>query len=279
MAPGFHQPRLALQESREAIKARRMTRRKIMIYGIVAACWSVVVIWLNGAVGRAREDARSSNCVGHLAQLRLAFANYEAIHGCLPPAAITGVDGTPLLSWRVAILPEIEGQGLFDQIKLDEPWDSPHNRRFQTLMPPIFACPSRKGGAASGLTSYVVVVGPHTLFNGTAKGRTSAEISDPGPTLMVVESWNSNINWMEPRELECTSMSFRVNDPARPSISSGHHVGSYPGPHVAALHAVEPGDSAPVGYLGDSIPTATVQALLTIDGGEKVVLRLGPKLD
>jgi hypothetical protein len=53
--------------------------------------------------------------------------NYHGEHGRLPPAAVCGPDGTPLLSWRVLILPFIEQQALYRQFKLDEPWDGPHN--------------------------------------------------------------------------------------------------------------------------------------------------------
>jgi hypothetical protein len=53
---------------------------------------------------------------------------------------------------------------------------------------------------------------------------------DPASTLVVVEAMKSQINWMEPRDLEWDRMSFRLNDHSRPSISSEHHYGSYSGP-------------------------------------------------
>ena len=252
-----------------------------MTYGFVAVCWLSIVLWLNGAIRRAREAARSSQCVGNLAQLQLALSNYQSKYGCLPPAAITDGNGKPLLSWRVAILPMIDGESLFKQIKLDEPWDSPSNRKFHALRPSNFACPSHPDEHASGLTSYVVVVGPRTLFNGSAKGRSRAEIRDhPASTLMIVESSNSAINWMEPRDLEWDQMRFQVNDRTRPSISSEHHLGSYPGPHVVVADwGTDPQDSSVAAYLVDSMPTATIKALLTIDDGEKMSLRRGPKLE
>src|SRR5437879_3096759 len=56
--------------------------------------------------------------------------------GRLPAAVVYGKDGTPLLSWRVSLLPYIEEQELYKQFKLDEPWDSPHNIRLLPHMPP-----------------------------------------------------------------------------------------------------------------------------------------------
>lgn len=47
-------------------------------------------------------------------------------------------DGTPLLSWRVALLPFLGYQELHDKFKLDEPWDSESNKMLLSEMPPIF---------------------------------------------------------------------------------------------------------------------------------------------
>ena len=43
------------------------------------------------------------------------------------PADILDADGKPLLSWRVALLPSIGFEELYNQFKLDEPWDSEAN--------------------------------------------------------------------------------------------------------------------------------------------------------
>ncbi len=67
--------------------------------------------------------------------------NYHATNGSLPKPAITGKDGKPLLSWRVAILPFIEQQPLYNKFKLDEPWDSPNNKALIKEMPPVYICP------------------------------------------------------------------------------------------------------------------------------------------
>jgi hypothetical protein len=185
-----------------------------------------------------REEARAAQCVGNLAFLDVALRNYESTFGFLPPAAIADADGKPLQSRRVAILPFIEQESLFKQIKLDEPWDGPNNRRFNSLRPSVFLCPSHIEVAENGFTDYVAVIGPRTLFPGGGKAMTLADIrDDPASTLVVVESVNSHINWMEPRDLEWDRMSFGLNDHSRPSISSKHNYGSYSGPDVLAAGA------------------------------------------
>ena len=91
-------------------------------------------------------------------------------------------------------------------------------------------------------------------------------------TLMLVESVNTSIHWMEPRDLNWDQMSFSVNERSRPSISSEHRVGSHPGPHVVAA------DDG-VAFLDASMPSAFIKALLVIDDGETATLRQAPRRD
>jgi hypothetical protein len=182
-----------------------------------------------------------------------------------------------LLSWRVALLPFIEENRLYQQIKLDEPWDGPNNRRFHALRPSIYACPSRRDDAGKGYTSYVVVVGPRTLFPGDGHSRKRADIrDDSASTIIAVESTTSTINWMEPRELEWDRMSFRLNDASQPSISSDNHSGPYGGPHVMAAGSKAYPDNQVVATLVDSMSPDTIRSLLIIDDGDRVVLKRGP---
>ena len=69
--------------------------------------------------------------------------NYHESTNALPKPAITDKDGKPLLSWRVAILPYLEQQELYNKFHVDEPWDSPHNKALIKEMPTTYACPSR----------------------------------------------------------------------------------------------------------------------------------------
>ena len=85
----------------------------------------------------------------NLKQVGLAMYNYREAHGRFPAPAIQGPDGKPLLSWRVAILPYLSENELYQSFKLDEPWDSPHNKPLLERMPQLFA-PPRPPGQAPG---------------------------------------------------------------------------------------------------------------------------------
>jgi hypothetical protein len=65
------------------------------------------------------------------------------------PTDIVDKNGKVLLSWRVLLLPYLEEGALYKQLKLDEPWDSKHNKKLLEKMPKVFASPrvtlKRKG--------------------------------------------------------------------------------------------------------------------------------------
>lgn len=83
-------------------------------------------------------------CVKNLQCLALAVLLYKEEHGSWPPAYTKDSKGRPLHSWRVLILKYLgpEEKKLFQKIRLDEPWNSPHNTQFHLYNLPVFVCPS-----------------------------------------------------------------------------------------------------------------------------------------
>jgi hypothetical protein len=117
---------------------------------------------------------------------------YHYEHGTLPPAYTIDAKGKPLHSWRVLLLPYVGEEKLFAQIRLDEPWDSEHNRQFHNATVAIYQCPSAL--AKRGETTYSVIVGQHAAFR-PAEGRS---LDDFGMHLiLVVERWKP-VCWMDP---------------------------------------------------------------------------------
>jgi serine/threonine protein kinase len=89
----------------------------------------------------------------------------------LPPAAITDKrTGKPLLSWRVAILPCLDQNELFDRFKLDEEWDGPNNSKLLSKMPSVYAIEGVKT-TEPYTTFYQVFVGPGTAFEAQVQKR------------------------------------------------------------------------------------------------------------
>jgi hypothetical protein len=151
---------------------------------------------LNGKVASASARIRSQNS---LKQIALAMHNYHDSFGHLPAAAIYSKDGKPLLSWRVAILPFVEQDGLYRAFHLDEPWDSEHNKNLLAQMPKLYA---PVGGKVTDKhsTFYQVFVGKGTMFEGK-EGIKFTDVTDGlSNTVMVVEAGEA-VPWTKPADL------------------------------------------------------------------------------
>jgi prepilin-type processing-associated H-X9-DG protein len=215
----------------------------------------ILVALLLPAVQSAREAARRAQCTNNLKQIGLAMHNYLSANGAFPKPAITDKDGKPLLSWRVAILPYIEQQGLYNKFKLDEPWDSPHNKALINEMPATYQCPSRPV-TAPGQTTYQVFVGPGALFEqGKATG--IADVTDgTSNTMMVVEAKEA-MPWTKPDDLKFDP--FAAADPSLYGTFSNH-----PGGFNAGFA------DGSVRFIKRSISPVVFKALITRASGEVI---------
>ena len=154
----------------------------------------------------------SFNSSEQLQDVGLAIVNYESAFGEFPQHAIYDADGvTPLLSWRVAILPFIGQQVLFDQFHLDEPWDSTHNLSLLPYIPDVYADPT----LPDVLTNVLATTGDGTVFELSNTAQSLNDVSD-GPsktTLAVRADADQAVVWTSPQDW--------VFDPADPTDGLG----------------------------------------------------------
>ncbi len=137
------------------------------------------------AVQKVREASGRMQSSNNLKQIAVAMHNYSFTYGSFPPAYRAAKDERRLLSWRVLILPYIGQETLYGEFHLDEPWDSPHNKKLIERMPMTYRSPASAAGP--GMTNYLTVRGPNTAFPGD-KGVKIAEITDgTSNTIAVVE--------------------------------------------------------------------------------------------
>ena len=143
------------------------------------------------------EQTRASN---DLKQIGIAVHSYHDVNA-FPPADITDKNGKAVLSWRVHLLPFLEQDDLYKQFKLDEPWDSDHNKKLLDKIPPTFAGRVR-GPKADGKTAYLRPSGKGTAFV-AGKKLTFAGITDgTSNTIMAVEAEDAAaVEWTKPADL------------------------------------------------------------------------------
>ena len=124
------------------------------------------------------------------------MTDYLRAHSAFPAPAIADDKGRPLLSWRVAVLPELGQRALYDRFKLNEPWDSPHNKALLKEMPALFSCPGRTN-AQPFTTTYRVFSGKGALFEQNQKVGIANIPDGTANTIMVVEAEGA-VPWTKP---------------------------------------------------------------------------------
>lgn len=237
----------------------RPTYGRLFLFAILGALgWS---IW--SAVEMAREAGRRSTCSCRLKQIGLALQNYAA-NGGYYPAAYSLHNAKPTASWRVQLLPMFGEQTLYDRYRLGESWDSVFNRRLAdefAARSSAFRCASAPAAQPRAFTDFVMIVGSGAISDGPNPTRLKDVVAGDGTsnTLAVVEMAPTDIYWNEPRDLPLKRMSFRLNDPAKPSVSSVHPGG--------ATVVFADGHTQ---FLSDAISPEVLKALITIHGNEMI---------
>jgi Protein of unknown function (DUF1559) len=146
-----------------------------------------------------RDKANRAKSSNNLKQIGLAIHNYEAANGVVP-ADIVDKDGTPILSWRVLILPYIEQEPLYNLFKLDEPWNGPNNSKLLEQMPKVYESP-RVSVKKKGYTPYLGFSGKNAFFQPGKRQLTLAGIADGcSNTIMIIENSNA-APWTKPVDI------------------------------------------------------------------------------
>ncbi len=147
------------------------------------------------AIHAAHDAASNVEEMNQMAQIACAIHTYADAHeGQLPPAYTVDKNGKPLQSWRVLILPYLNEEELYEQIRLDEPWDSEWNSQFHDKIPAVFSRPEQD---FANETVFQVVVGENTLFPPDGKSVNRNDISaDFCETLLLAEGRPNH--WMDP---------------------------------------------------------------------------------
>lgn len=196
-----------------------------------------------------REQARGQS-LANLERIAEALRTHAEVMKTYPAMASAGVDGKPLLSWRVHLLPQLGLDNLYKQFRLTEPWDSDYNRQLIAQIPPVYMSPER----FDEKTNYLAIAGRSGAFFGTSP-RSPLEFEDGGDsTLVVVEVDDAAaVPWTKP-------------DDYSPPLSV---------PRQSLGHLREDGVFAILAnHLVMRVPPAVsdldLAAMMTVDGGEAI---------
>ena len=151
-----------------------------------------------------RDAAIKAQQMNAVRQLILGMLNYESAYRHFPTQFSADKQGKPLLSWRVHILPFLEHNELYQQFKLDEPWDSEHNLALVEKMPKVYW--NMSGEALkqnrAGETIFQVPAGEGLIFNGVAESKFRDLTDGSSNTISLVTMapahavpWTKPVDW------------------------------------------------------------------------------------
>jgi hypothetical protein len=225
---------------------------------LTGAASALLIALTKDFAGKISDQSQQQKCHNNLKQIILAFHNYHDSQGAFPPVFTVDKNGKPLHSWRVLILPYMEQMGLYESIRLNEPWDSEHNKQFHDKMPNVFRCPDSQGNPKRD-TVYCFVVGKETLGKTDGKGLNFSKITDGTSNTIGVAERKTPVCWMAPADILQEDAYLGINKKAE-GIGSGHQ---NKGTNVGVL-------DGSVRFLKEDTDLKTLKALLTIGGGETV---------
>ncbi len=181
----------------------------------------------------------------------LALLNFESTFKKMPTQYGGPVIKGKGLSWRVALLPFLNQQNLYNEFHQDEPWDSPHNIKLVERIPQEFDTE-----AGSGKSSIHIVVSERGQFSGDTPKNTHGDLRDGiSRTLLVLVSGSEVAQeWTKPGGLEFDP-NQGMSQFGKPPVSKG-----YPMSTVDCLKRTIPTNTAAADFAGlvyadDNLPT------------------------
>jgi hypothetical protein len=205
------------------------------------------------AGGQSPQDtARATEA---LRQLVLGMHTYHDATNRFPAAHSVDAEGRPLLSWRVHLLPYIETEdaAIYEEFRLNEPWDSEHNKKLIPRMPAVFR-PASPQLAADGKTRFVVPRGEGTIFPTDNASVQIEQIQDGVSNTVLINEVDDEhaVVWTKPDDL-----AVEPDEPQR-------GLAMRPGGHLMAF------SDGSTHLIRSEIEKAALAAVFTHSGGELV---------
>lgn len=204
--------------------------------------------WTDELLGLTRKTFYRTAC----RTILLATHNFESAFMKFPPKNIMDDEGKPLLSWRVAILPFMgdEGLELYNKFKLNEPWDSKHNKKLVMEIPEVFTTDIDL--AQAGKTVWTIPQGENFIGSCMKMGDI---IDGTSNTILLLSTTPENsMVWTQPVDFEPNL------DDLKDGILSESEDAPTAGFADGSIHLLRP-----------DLSNEALMALLTFAGGEVVV--------
>lgn len=150
--------------------------------------------------------------VTKLERVMKAFHQYHDKHGHFPGSLCKSTEGQGEFShsWRIAILPFLAEQELYDDYHFDEPWDSERNLTLQPRMPDVFRSPLDSTDSVN--TSWIGITSPELAASKTSRrqnmtflngqdGTSMKNFTDGTSNSIALVETTSPVPWTQPADI------------------------------------------------------------------------------
>jgi hypothetical protein len=226
--------------------------------GMVAlSAVAMYLLWPTLEGLRVRRDQATS--LNNLQRIATALNNYAAEYGSYPPAVVRDANGTPLYSWRVLILEQLDEAHLAANFRRDLPWNSAENSSLAARCPSVFVPPRTSSQGVIATAHYALITGRNTIF----PGPDSLSPSDIGDgtdrTILVAEVDLAGGEWAEPWDIDSSKMATTVGFGGTNAIGGNYEQGA----------AVVFADGTPA-WLPANLSPALLRGLISPNGNETI---------
>jgi len=164
------------------------------------------------ALWKAQDGGGLEHCRTNIRSVFADLYDYDRQHGSLPPAILGNGEGTIPYSWRVALLPYCQSSSAAAyKYDFSDTWDGPGNAELRKKSVTDFRCLTDP--SALEQTSFLAPFGPNTPFAENSPASLSRLRQGTANTILIVESHNSGIHWMEPKDLSVDDVAKGINQP------------------------------------------------------------------
>ena len=219
----------------------------VLVLAVGLTVFGLERIWSGWKYGRSR-----TTCKQNLKAIGVALHSYHDSNAHFPAAYSSS---RPPHSWRVALLPWLDQQPLFEKYTTTEAWNSKTNSPLLQARPLVYACPEVSDPR---LTSYQAAVSSRTPWPWDTPSRFQDFTDGSSNTLMLFDVHDPEVEWTRPKDLTLQQATEAVQN------GQGHH----PGSERTGINVLLADGS--VRYVSRNISPEILHSLLTPNGGRSL---------